>query len=320
MQSWVNIDTNERIRIYTRGFKSLVKTLPKTLLISTEDYSDHGDKILVMSVGNHLLSNYKPQRSWAWKEQNNWSPFRFDYSNKYFSLLWGDNSNKEYGDLPFLSKVLLLQKPGTRVLMRVNYQRHWGAVRSICKMRNYDNFKNKKSLIHWRGATTGFENDSKNQRHIAVSKYYNNKMCDIGYHNVCQGWKIGNPDYLKKKQSWREMLENKYVLSIDGNDKASDLNWKLACDSVVFMSSPIYESWLMESKLEPWVHYIPVERDYSDLIEKYEWAEKNPDKCMQIIKNANLFIDSNFGDIEKDRKIEQLVLKYYLDNVNIKLE
>ena len=68
------------------------------------------------------------------------------------------------------------------------------------------------------------------------------------------------------------------------------------------------------------MHYVPVEKDYSDLIEKYQWAEKNQDKCVQIIKNANLFMDSNFGDIKKEKEIEHLVLKYYLDNLNIKLE
>ena len=76
----------------------------------------------------------------------------------------------------------------------------------------------------------------------------------------------------------------------------------------------------MESKLKPWVHYVPLEYNFSDLIEKYKWAESNQDKCIEIIKNANLFIDSNFGDHEREERIERAVFKYYYDNVNITLE
>ena len=319
MNSWENININERVRLYTNGFKALTKTVPKAQVLSTVDNSDIvNDTIYVLSVSDHLLSNYKPHKPEYWKGQNDWSVFKSNYSNKYFSLLWGDNT-KKCDDLPFLCKVRLIEQPGTRVLMRFNYNRHWGFVDTVRKIRNYDNFKNKKSIIHWRGSTTGWEKEP--QRHIAVSKYYNNNVCDIAYQYVCQGFKLENPDYCKRKKTTpQEMLKNKYVLSIDGNDKASDINWKLASDSLVFMSQPKYESWLMETKLEPWVHYVPVEKDYSDLIEKYHWAEKNQDKCVQIIKNANLFMDSNFGDMKKEKEIEHLVLKYYLDNLNIKLE
>ena len=319
MNSWANVDINERIRIYTGDFKALTKTVPKAMLLSTADHSDKPDRIHIMSISEHLLNNYVPSRPHYWKGQNNWSIFKSNsnYNNKYFSLLWGDNSTEAI-DLPFLSKVRLIEQPGMRVLMRFNYHRHWAYLDLVRKIRNYNNFKNKKSIIHWRGSTTGYKGSK--VRYEVVSKYYNNTVCDIAYSNICQGFKLENPNHCKGKATPQEMIKHKYVLSIDGNDKASDLNWKLASDSLVFMNHPRFESWLMESKLEPWVHYVPVGKDFSDLIEKYQWAENNQDKCIQIIKNANLFMDSNFGDIEKEKKIEQLVLKYYLDNVDINLE
>ncbi len=39
-------------------------------------------------------------------------------------------------------------------------------------------------------------------------------------------------------------------------------------------------------ELEPWVHYIPCENDYSDLIKKIEWCKNNRDKCIVIGKNV----------------------------------
>jgi hypothetical protein len=37
----------------------------------------------------------------------------------------------------------------------------------------------------------------------------------------------------------------------------------------------------------PWVHYIPVIWDLSDLYERYQWAEANPIKCQEMSKNAS---------------------------------
>ncbi len=30
--------------------------------------------------------------------------------------------------------------------------------------------------------------------------------------------------------------------------------------------------------LQPWVHYVPLERDVSDVVEKLEWAQANDEK------------------------------------------
>jgi|APGre2960657444_1045066.scaffolds.fasta_scaffold160485_2 hypothetical protein len=33
-------------------------------------------------------------------------------------------------------------------------------------------------------------------------------------------------------------------------------------------------SWLMEDRLEPWVHYVPVAPDFSNLTEAVDWCEE----------------------------------------------
>ena len=44
------------------------------------------------------------------------------------------------------------------------------------------------------------------------------------------------------------------------------------------------------SDLKPWVHYVPVKADLSDLIEKIRWAKNNDDKAKKIVNNAQKFV------------------------------
>lgn len=314
MQDWANIDIDERISIYTNKFSKFSHTIPKTRLLSTKHEEDMPDHCLIMSVDRHVLNDYKSRMPNYWKT-NTLRKVSQNHKDKYFSLIYGDDT-QNYNGIPTLSKVRILREPQNRILTRFNYERHWDNVDRVRKLRNLDGFSKKKALLHWRGATTRGE-----QRNIAVSQYFDHPLCDIAYSIVCQDFKLDKPEHCNNKhQSIPKILQNKYLLSIDGNDKASGINWNLASDSLVFMSPPKYESWLMESKLKPWIHYVPLEYDYSDLIEKYKWAESNQDKCIEIIKNANLFMDSNFGDQEREERIERAVFKYYYDNVNITLE
>ena len=46
----------------------------------------------------------------------------------------------------------------------------------------------------------------------------------------------------------------------------------------------------MEELLEPWVHYIPVEEDFSDLEDILAWARANDEKCKMISRRATLWV------------------------------
>ena len=51
--------------------------------------------------------------------------------------------------------------------------------------------------------------------------------------------------------------------------------------------SPYYEHFYHE--LEPWEHYIPFNRNLSDLIEKVQWAIDHDDEAHQIARNGQAF-------------------------------
>ena len=87
-----------------------------------------------------------------------------------------------------------------------------------------------------------------------------------------------------------EFLKYKYMIDVDGEVNAwSALWWKLYANCVVFKVDSHYEQWYYKD-IHPWVHYIPVKGDLSDIEEMYNWAINNDKKCMEINKNATNFI------------------------------
>lgn len=65
------------------------------------------------------------------------------------------------------------------------------------------------------------------------------------------------------------------------------LKWQLASNSVVFMTRPSVVSFLMEDLLVPYVHYIPLQDDFSDLEDMVRWAKKNDKKARWIANQVH---------------------------------
>ena len=92
------------------------------------------------------------------------------------------------------------------------------------------------------------------------------------------------------KLSMKAMLRYKYQISIEGNDVASNLKWLLFSNSLVFMPKPTFNSWAMEELLKPFVHYIPIQADMSDVEVMVQWAEDHPRKAKEIAERSTLFM------------------------------
>ena len=54
------------------------------------------------------------------------------------------------------------------------------------------------------------------------------------------------------------------------------------------MFTEYYEWWYIY--MEPWVHYIPLEEDLSDLKDKINWARDNDEKVKEIVANGNALV------------------------------
>ncbi|KAK9510136.1 hypothetical protein O3M35_004983 [Rhynocoris fuscipes] len=92
--------------------------------------------------------------------------------------------------------------------------------------------------------------------------------------------------------SFFKFFDYKYQLNLDGTVAAYRFPFLLIGDSVVFkQDSPYYEHFY--SDLTPWVHYIPVKRDLSNLVQLIKWAKRNDDKIREISKAGHAYAENN---------------------------
>ena len=66
----------------------------------------------------------------------------------------------------------------------------------------------------------------------------------------------------------------------------------------------------MEGLLQPYIHYIPLQDDYSDLDEILIWCQNNDEKCQKIVKNANIFM-KQFENFEDEKKLFTMIKEFY---------
>jgi Glycosyl transferase family 90 len=92
------------------------------------------------------------------------------------------------------------------------------------------------------------------------------------------------------KMSMQELLTFKAILFLEGNDVSSGVKWALYSQSVVLMPRPTATSWAMEELLEPWVHYVPIADDLSDVEEKIQWVLDHDTEAKDISSRATLWM------------------------------
>ncbi len=90
-----------------------------------------------------------------------------------------------------------------------------------------------------------------------------------------------------------EHLPYKYQILLDGNTCAySRAFWQLFSQSVIFKQDSSHIQWYYRA-LTPFVHYIPIRSDLSDLTKKIEWAQAHDRECQKISNNAQKFAESH---------------------------
>jgi len=83
----------------------------------------------------------------------------------------------------------------------------------------------------------------------------------------------------------QEQFGYKYIINIDGHVSAYRLSLELESGSCILLVASKYKLWYTHM-LKPFVHYVPVEEDLSDLVEKIRWCKANDSKCKKIAENA----------------------------------
>ena len=167
-------------------------------------------------------------------------------------------------------------------------------------------WKKKKDVAYWRGALTGAR--EKLDRDVLTDE----EVCDriprcrlVMLHDkstladarltrtidVPMDDLVGVPLFTRgnKKTTYKEQLQHKALIVMEGNDLATGLRWSLLSRSVVMMPPPERTSWAMEEWLEPWTHYIPLNRNLTNVEKMVRWVKNNDMEARRIAERGALF-------------------------------
>lgn len=213
----------------------------------------------------------------------------------FFSYRFGDETT-----VP-LTPTLVKARPingdnNNSVLFKLNKKRHFKWVNDPYL------FKEKKDLIVWRGGAY------RPLRREFVEKFWNNPFCNIGQTNK----PVENVPWQKEYLSIDEQLQYKFIFCPEGNDVATNLKWVMSSNSLCFMPKPKYETWFMEGTLQPGIHYVETNSDYSNLEELVLHYSRHPEEALQIIKNAHEYVDQ-FRDKDLEDLLCLKVLEKYIE-------
>jgi hypothetical protein len=116
---------------------------------------------------------------------------------------------------------------------------------------------------------------------------------------------------LRKEGLTRDLLlRYRYLISVEGEDVATNLKWALWSASAVIMPPPTMCSWAMEDWLVPWVHYVPVAHDFSNLTAAVDWCEApaNEGACERIAAAGRAYMEQHrFLDVEANLAVGRAV-------------
>jgi hypothetical protein len=211
------------------------------------------------------------------------------------------------------------------ILWKLNNHRHYGRLDGVAAADTMWKRKHNKTVFRGvlsGGATPKFLNASHLDaclyfpRCRAIYNSYDSALVDArlsvkrrGFPEMIEGRNI-----IGGKMSMTELLRYKGLLILEGNDVASGLKWAMYSQSVVLMQRPTHTSWAMEELLEPWVHYIPVHINLTDIEEKTQWIIDNDKAAQKISERARLWIHDLFyhPDAKKDEELlqEEILRRY----------
>lgn len=272
-------DVIERVNYYNK--LSSKKTLPEDSLL----------------LKNHTFGNKEKQSVYFFDSYiyTRWFSDKFKWSNAFGDVTYvpeqpsivksrpieGDNEN---------SVVLNLDK-----------------VRHFTFLDDKKKFVDKKDIAIFRGKVS-----NKLRRREFVDMYLDHSMCNVG---ETSNKNLTPKEWVKQNLTLWEHLDYKFIMALEGNDVASNLKWIMSSNSLAVMPEPTYETWFMEGKLIPNVHYVKIKDDYSDLEERLKYYIAHPEEAEKISKNANEYV-AKFQNKKKERVISLMVMKKYFSLTN----
>jgi hypothetical protein len=166
-------------------------------------------------------------------------------------------------------------------------------------------WKDKIETAMWRGSSTGCDVDLRNPR-LLITKINQEWKNDPKLKGYLDAGVVGQIKKAKKhisskevkrvnlkalgieileKIPMKEQMKYKYALDIEGNASAYRIGYILSFKSVLLKVESDYTMWIDEY-LKPNIHYIPINKDFSNLATTIEWCREHDKECKKIADNA----------------------------------
>lgn len=181
-------------------------------------------------------------------------------------------------------------------------------------------WETKINKLFWRGSGTDNHYTPQNWKRAPRGRlvYLSHKhpeLIDAGFFHM-HPWHVDNESEFWKIIGKKELIpleevpHYKYSIDLDGTTCSyPGLMWKLLMNSVVFKQDSENEMYFY-SQLKPWVHYIPVKRNLSDLLDKLSWARKHDEEAQKIAENGRNFALANLMNKQRFLYFYKVLVKY----------
>lgn len=222
-------------------------------------------------------------------------------------------------------------------LLPLNHRRHFNKTyANLIKFGDPIPYDLKLPIAIWRGSSTGMTSEwqhnewipnkppTHTRRHL-IERWAqsDSPMVDVGLTEIVQEaihYKDIFAKYVKPAIAEQDQLKYRYLVAVEGNDVATSLKWMLASNSTVMMPTPTMESWFRESCLIPWIHYVPILYDTSDLLQKIAFCEKNLEICERIGVQGSVYVREWFGRVNEIMSNGAKRLQAYIARINIRVD
>lgn len=158
-------------------------------------------------------------------------------------------------------------------------------------------WESKINKFFWRGISSGFSDEyadgSSPRLRLVKESLSNPDILDAAFTSrkcLLEKCPTLNCNDLKFSERIQEadQIKYKYLIAVQGDSYPSSLHWQLYSNSLLLFVDTPYIEWYY-SGIKPYVDYIPLKNDYSDLREKMIWLQENDALCEQIAKNGAEF-------------------------------
>ncbi len=285
-------------RMYLHAHLNSIRAADRDAIEARVSYYNKRNSSFAVSATSNTLGQLSPKQQSAYYYDLR-TVLRYFPSNLKFHHEFGDVI-KVPPQASIVKSRPIAGDNSNSIILKLNSVRHYVFAKDKLA------FLDKKDMVVWRGKAK-----PEHCRAQLVKNWFAHPRCDIGQSNKVP---IGSNSRMRKTfLTIEEQLRYKFILSVEGNDVATNLKWIMSSNSLCFMRKPRYETWFMEGLLQAGVHYVLLKDDFSDIEEKIDFFSKHPEAALEIIDNAQRWV-AQFRNAAVERQIGLQVMQKYFEN------